>query len=331
MKIKVTEVRKLLEKILIKNGVGKPEARVIADEYLEGELQAKYSHGLMAFPSIIPTLSQKREKIKINKKTESLVFIDANYNLGVVVGKAAVDLAVKMARKEGVAVVLIKNMMTWLRPGTIAQKITDRGFIGLVVNNGGKPMVAPPGGYDPVIATNPIGIGIPTSKNPIVIDMATSKRAWGEVRVAEKEGRNLPKETYFDKSGNFTLEPKDAYSVLPAGGYKGFALGLLIEILTGSLVDMVMGSHKLKGDYRTLPRGGFILVINPEKTTRIERFKKANARLVQEIKSSRKLKGFKEIRIPGERAIKSRDKSLKRGYLEINERFLKELEGYLKN
>lgn len=325
MKVKIPEIRKTLETALIKHGAPKEEAKVIADEYLEGELQGKISHGLMAFPSAIKKISRKTGKIKIIKKTNALIYLDANYNFGAVVGKQAVNLAVKMAKKEGVALVTIKNLTTWLRPGTIARWITEKGFIGFVVNNGGSPMVAPPGGYEPVIATNPISIGIPTSKDPIVADMATSKRAWGEVRLSEKFGHDLPKETFFDKKGGFAKKPEDAYSALPVGDYKGFALGLFIEILTGSLMDMLMGQHKLKGDYRTLPRGAFILVINPRKTTKLKRFKEANTSLIQEIKRSKKLKGTREILMPGDRAMRARRKNIKNGYLEVDEKLWEEI------
>lgn len=329
MKVRIAEIKKTLETALIKHGAPKEEARVIADEYLEGELQGKLSHGLMAFPSAIKKISRKTGKIKILKKTNALIFMDANYNFGAVVGKKAVAQAVKIAKKEGVVLVTIKNLTTWLRPGTIAQWIAEKGFIGFVVNNGGKPMVAPPGGYEPVIATNPIGIGIPTSKDPIVVDMATSKRAWGEVRLSEKFNHDLPKETFFDKKGKFARKPEDAYSALSAGNYKGFALGLFVEILTGSLMDMLMGSHKLKGDYRTLPRGAFILVIDPNKTTKLKRFKEANTRLIREIKRSKKLKGAKEILMPGERAMRARKKNIKNGYLEVDEELWREIKGSL--
>jgi LDH2 family malate/lactate/ureidoglycolate dehydrogenase len=165
----------------------------------------------------------------------------------------------------------------------------------------------------------------------VVVDMATSKRAWGEVRLSDKFNRNLPKETYFDKKGKFAQDPKDAYSALPAGGYKGFALGLLIEILTGSMLEMLMGSHKLKGDYRTLPRGGFILVVNPRKTTNLDKFKSANIHFMQEIKNSKKLRGRKEILIPGERAMRARKENLRKGYLEVDKSLWEEIKGGLES
>jgi len=155
MKIRIKEIRNTLEKALTLRGISKEEAKIVADEYLEGELRGKKSHGLMAFPSLVKKVGPKTRKYKILRKTNSLVVIDANENIGTFVAKKAADLAINMAKKEGVGVAVIKNMVTWLRPATVAQYIADKDYVSFVVNNGGKPMTAPPGGYEPVIGTNP--------------------------------------------------------------------------------------------------------------------------------------------------------------------------------
>lgn len=319
MKVKIAEARRLLEEILTKKGLSLADAQIVADEYLSGELQKKTSHGLMAFPSLVEKLGKRKPKPSVLKKTNSMVLIDARENEGAVVGREGADMAIEMAKKEGIGVAFIKNMVTWLRPGTLSKYVADKGYIGIVINNGGKPMVAPPGGYEPVIGTNPIGIGVPTSDDPIVADMATSIRAWGEVRKATAAGTNLPKDSYYDKKGNFAVKPEDAYSALPAGGYKGFALGLLIEVLTGSFLGREMGSQQMTNDYRTMTRGGMILVLNPNISTSLSNFKKQNSELVRNIKNTQKLKGVDEIMMPGEKSDKQKKENLKKGILEIND------------
>jgi len=159
--------------------------------------------------------------------------------------------------------------------------------------------------------------------------MATSVRAWGEVRKAKMNENNLPENIYFDKKGKFAVNPDDANSALPMGDYKGFALGLFIEILAGSFMGRLMGSHQMKGDYRMLTRGGFIIVLNPRMSTSISEFKKSNSRLVKEIKGSKKLKGVKEIVIPGERGAKNKSKNEANGYLELDKELWEELRSYV--
>ena len=69
-------------------------------------------------------------------------------------------------------------MDSWLRPGAIAEYIADQGYLAVVTNSGGGTAVAPPGGFDPVLGTNPIAYGIPTTDGSLVVDMATAKLAW---------------------------------------------------------------------------------------------------------------------------------------------------------
>ena len=236
---------------------------------------------------------------------------------------------------NGIAIAGLYNMRAFLRPGTQAEKIEKEGLIGFVVNNGGLGSVAPTGSIDPILGTNPIGLAIPTKQNPITADFATSKRAWGEARVAKSEGRKLPENTFMDKDGNFTIEPDKAESVVPFGDYKGYILALLIEILTGSLVNMPMGVNPGDSDQGSLRfltkkgdmRGAVFIAIDPSKFTDFKRFKAANTELAKTIKNSRKAKGVKEILVPGERSLKNKNDAKKRGYFEID----KDLYGRIKN
>jgi len=325
MKIKISEVKNLLINTLIHFQIPKPEAIILAEDYLNGELEGKFSHGLMAFPALIKRLPLPKKKIKIKKETASYVFADANGNLGAIVGRQFALEAIKKAKKQGVAIALISNMKTWLRPGTIAKYVADHDMIGFVVNSGGSPAMCPPGGYTPQIGTNPIGIGIPTDEKNIVIDMATSKKAWGEVRKALLNNTELPPETFFDKRGNFTRDPNKADAVVPAGDYKGFALGLFIEILAGSLIGMPMSGEITDSEQRSPLRGAIIIVIDPLFSTSIKKFKQENKRLIKKIKKSKKISGVKNILIPGERATANLNKVEKNGYIEIKGKMWKRL------
>lgn len=325
MKIKIEEARQLCEDILIKHGISKNNAKIIVDEYVEGELQGKLSHGLIAFPALIERLSVTKEKFEIEKETSSVVFINGKNDFGQIVGRKVVDIICKKAKKEGIGLAAISNILPFLRPGTFAKMIADRNMIGIVVNNGGREMMIAEGGIDPVLATNPIGVGIPAREEPIVFDMATSKHAWGEIKVAKILGQFLHEETFLDKDGNYTTDPDEAYSVVPMGGYKGYALGLLFEILTGSLVSMPMGIRNKTGDYRTSQRGAVFIAINPESFTNLEEFKRKNSELIKQIKSSRKAKDINEILIPGESSRRKRGENLKKGYIEVNENVIESI------
>lgn len=319
MKIKIDEVRELCENILIKHGFPESVVKIIVDDYIEGELEGKLTHGLLAFPSLLESYSAPKEKWTIEKESNSSIFINGKGNLGTLVCKQAINIICKKAKNEGVGLATINNIFTFLRPATITRMIAEKDMIGIVAHNGGREMVAPYGGIDPVLATNPIGVGIPTTEEPIIFDMATSKRAWAEVSISKIFEKLLPEQTFLDKDGNFTNDPSKAYSVVPFGGYKGYALGLLVEVLTGSLVSMPMGIRGSRGeaDFRRFLRGSIIIVIDPSFFTNLNEFKKRNSDLVNQIKSTRKSKGVNEILIPGERSRIKKEENLQKGYIEV--------------
>ena len=148
---------------------------------------------------------------------------------------------------------------------------------------------------------------------------------WGEVRKALKNKTDLPKESYYTSKGEFAVKPEDAYSAIPSGGYKGFALGLFIEIMSGSFLGLEMKTRKARNDYLSITRGGMILVMNPAITNNLKDFEKANSKIIKEIKESKKLSGIEKIYIPGEKAAEKRQESIKNGYLEVDDVLWKQI------
>lgn len=330
MKISVTKVRERMKTVLAAKGFAEADINFLTEMYLGGEVRGHTSHGLASFPGFVKQDFSSLPEPEVVKATNSVFIIDAKSNPGAIVGKRAADEAVERAKKEIIGTALIKNMDSWLRPGAIAQYIAEQGYLAIVVNDGGGTSIAPPGGYDPVLATNPIAYGIPTENAPLVVDMATSKRAWGQVRLANKYGTDLPVDTFYNNKGELTLNPKEAHSVLPFGDHKGFALALLIEIMCGSLVGMdnMMLETNQAGSNFGVPlqeRGGFILVIDPSQTASLESFKTANTTLIEKIKATSKLPG-EEIRIPGEQAAEMQGQAIASDEIEIPDELWQEIE-----
>ncbi len=331
MKIKLDEVTNKMKSVLSAKGFSDADTDFLVDMYLGGELRGHTSHGLASFPGFVKQDFSNLPKPEVVKETSSVFIIDAKSNPGAIVGKRAADEAIKRAERENIGTALIKNMDSWLRPGAIAQYIADQGYLAIVVNDGGGTSIAPPGGYDPVLATNPIAYGIPTAKAPLVVDMATSKRAWGQVRLANKYGTDLPPDTFYNDKGELTLNPKEAHSVLPFGDYKGFALALLVEVICGSLVGMdnMMLETNQAGSNFGVPlqeRGGFILVIDPGQTSDLSTFKAANSELIEKIKATSKLPG-QEIRIPGEQASELHGETVSEGIIDVPDELWREIAG----
>lgn len=329
MKVKVSEVREKMKNILFAKGYNADDVPFLVEMYLGGELRGHTSHGLASFPSFAKASYSPSTEAKAIKETDSCFFIDAKSNIGAVVGKRAADEAIRRAKKSIVGSAIVKNMDSWLRPGGVAEYIANQGFVALVFNNGGEAAVAPPGGYDPVTGTNPIAYGIPLSSGTLVVDMATSKRAKGQIRLANKYGTALPPDSFYDNQGNITIDPKEAYSILPFGEYKGFALALFVEMLCGSLVGMptMIEADPSNTSFggKTPERGAVILVIDPEQTVGLEKFKQANEELIERIKSTRNRKN-EQIRIPGEKAAAEMAAKQKNDLLEIPDELWAEIQ-----
>jgi delta1-piperideine-2-carboxylate reductase len=318
MQVTIVALKSLMHDVLIAKGYDDEEITFITDMYLGGELQDHVSHGLAKFPAF--TKKQKPvAKPKIIKNTTACYYVDAKFGSGILIGKQAADEAITRAKRQMTGTALIKNMDSWLRPGGIAQYIADQGFVAITCNGGGIATVAPPGGYDPVTSTNPLAYGIPTSEGALVVDMATAKRAWGEVLLANAYDTDLPADTYYDRDGNETRDPKQATSAKSFGEYKGFSIGLLIEILCGALVGMDMGIRQdLDRSFgQTLPaRGAFILVIDPEQTVGLQSFAQRTSAYIDLIRRSNPLPG-RQVRIPGDAAGQKQTKRLAEGTIDI--------------
>lgn len=323
MHVNINEIREKCENFLVKTGVGKSEAKIIVDDYIEGELLGKKTHGLLAFVGgVYDTQKIKRQsnrkKIKVTKDTGVYAMINGGKQKGQLVAEKAVELVIKKAKKYGIAMVGTFNSGSILRPGSQAEKIAQKNLMGLIFHNGGGPLVPPYGGIDPIISTDPIGYAIPTLKQPLVADFAISERAWGEIRIAKELKCSLPIGCFLNKKGQITISPNDAYSALPFGGYKGFCVGLLSEIFTGALVGNKQGLINNKVGVR----GALYVAIDPSKFVNLQKFKRENSRLVNELKKSRKLSGIKEILLPGERAYRNKALCLKRGWFDVDKKIV---------
>ncbi|MBT7902298.1 Ldh family oxidoreductase [Candidatus Woesearchaeota archaeon] len=324
MKIQIEEIKSLCIQVLNKLGYNQEDAETIIAEYMYGELSGKKSHGLSAFPGIVKKTNKNILKWEIEKEDASYALINGNGNIGQLVGKFAMELAIKKASKTGIAIIGIHHMQSYLMPGYYSKLASDNNMIGIVVDNA-KSRVAPHGGIEPKLGTNPLGLGIPTGNINYNLDMATSVRAMGEVRLAKKLGKEVPKGMAMDKNGNPTRNPDEVNSLNSFGTYKGYALNLAIEMLAGSLVRAKMGS-KIQN---SLDRGFLFIVINPQIFVGLNTFKKETGELLNEIKHSKTQKNVEEIFIPNEHAESNITAHTQSGEIEIEKKIFEDIKKLL--
>lgn len=317
----------LSEALLEAAGATREEAQTVSKLLVRSNLAGVDSHGV--FPNLTNIIKGlQKSKIKpgapfeIVKETASTALVNGNWGFGQVICTRAMELAIDKARKYGVAAVGIFNCNHIGRLADYSLMAAKKDMIGFITVNG-DPEVAPYGGRTGVLSTNPISYGIPAgAEQPIVVDFATSMGAEGKVRAALLRGQQLPPGWIVDSQGQPSTNPADLYqpplppeqiklagALLPAGGHKGYGLGLVVEILGGALTGTGCSDEITS----TQTNGVFISVTNISNFVPIEQFKERVDRLIRKIKNSPKAAGFGEILIPGEPEFREEKRRSKAG------------------
>ncbi|MCC7447909.1 MAG: Ldh family oxidoreductase [Anaerolineae bacterium] len=299
-------------------GVGAPlnEATVVAEELVDASLMGLESHGVTRYIWYVEEALAGHIKlgapVQIVKQTASTAVVDGGFNFGPVVARFMVDVICDKAKQSDIACVLSQNCHHIARIGSYVQKIALHDLFGFITVNSPRAghFVVPWGGREGRLATNPMAYAVPTSGRPVVMDMSTSMIAEGKIRVLMYEGKQIPAGRILDANGNPTTDPKAFYgpprgTILPLGselGYKGFGLGLLVEILSGTLAGL-----QTRADYPHI-NGVCMIAINPEAFCGIARFKELMDDLIDYMTTTPPAPGSDGVVMPGDLDFRAYDK-----------------------
>lgn len=184
-----------------------------------------------------------KPNLRIVKETPATALIDGGNNLGQVVGCRAMETAIQKAKAVGVSFVSVRNSNHFGTCAHFSMMALGNNMIGMAFTNA-LAQIAPTGGVDKLLANNPWSIAVPSGKKfPIVLDMANRVVARGKIRLAAKEGRSIPLGWAVTKDGEPTSDPNAALEglTLPVGGYKGYCITLMVDMLSGVLADSCYG------------------------------------------------------------------------------------------
>ena len=230
-------------------GVPADDAATVARSLVDANLCGHDSHGVMRVPQYVEFLRKGTYKagvpLTVLSETPAVVACDGNWGLGQVQAYRLLGRLIPKAKQLGVAAGTLRNCGHTGRLGEYAEAAARErmAFFGAVNSHGAGRRVAPPCGTEGLISTNPICIGAPTSGDPVVLDFGTSAVAEGKVRAQFQKKEPAPPGWLVDHAGQPTTDPGVLYaeprgSILPFGGaqmYKGFGLGLLLDLLCGGL------------------------------------------------------------------------------------------------
>jgi len=305
-------------------GVNQEEADRVAHSLVEANLRGHDSHGVIRVVQYLAAIGDGRLQpgapLEIVSETPALLVADAHWGLGQVQGHRLLRKLEVKAKQIGLAAGTMKRCGHIGRLGEFGEAATADGlaFMATVNNHGFARPVAPPGGREPRISTNPICFAVPTQADPIVLDIGTSVCAEGKVRVAYNKGAQVPEGWLLDADGLPTTDPSVLYheplgTILPLGGaqaYKGFGLGLLLDMLAGGLSG---GPCSNPDAPRMVCNAVFFLVMDVEQFAGAEHFLREVTTLAEAVRSCPRAEGVNEILCPGDPERKQRQTRVQNG------------------
>ena len=306
-------------------GVPSGEAEVVGRSLVDANLCGHDSHGVIRVPQYIGFLREKRlfsgVGLDVLQESPAMLVADANWGLGQVQAYRALDRLREKAKIVGIAGGTLRRCGHIGRLGEYAEWAAARGLalFATVNSHGSGRRVAPPGGTEGRISTNPMCLGAPTPTHPLVLDFSTSACAEGKVRVAYQKGEAIPEGWIRNAAGEESTDPGDLYAdpsgtILPFGGaqaYKGFGLGFMLDVFAGGL----SGGECSRPD-RPMPGLGnavcFVLW-DVESFGGLAHFLDAAGGLADYVRSTPRRTGVSDIVLPGDPERRSREHRLAQG------------------
>ncbi len=306
------KLRDFARELTARSGMRGDIARDVADVLLDADLLGHTTHGLALLSPYLDEIAEGRMakdgEPKVLSRRAAAETWDGERLPGPWLTLRAIDRAAAMARACGTGTVVIRRSHHIACLAAYLRRATEQGLIAMIESS--DPMVAavvPHGGLTAFITPNPIAAGLPTSGDPIMIDVSTSITSMGYAHQQRAAGKSLPGPWLIDALGNATADPSvlvgdSKGALLPLGGldagHKGYALAILIEALTAGLA----------GHGRADPPAGwggtvFVQVLDPEAFGGLAAFKRQMDALAEAAHDSKPRPGVDRVRLPGERGL----------------------------
>ena len=223
-------------------GLTAANAEIAADVLATGDEFGVTTHGVKLLPGYLRLLkgggARPHGQPHVIREGPAWALVDGDSALGVLIGVFSMQTAIAKARSAGIAYVGVRNSGHFAAAGYYSLMAAKVGLIGISVAND-TPSVIAPGARKAVVGTNPFSYAIPAARHsPILLDMALSTVAGGKVYQARTLGKPIPDNWIVGLDGLPTTDAElypDKAALVPAGGYKGFGLALLVETLAGLL------------------------------------------------------------------------------------------------
>lgn len=327
MKIELKELERLVRNAIEKYGYTDDEVDSVLGMLMYAQLRGNNQGIVKLIGKGIPKHKDCKALV-IEKETETSALINANLTMEAVVMDQAVELVVKKAKKMGIAVVGTHyGAGSSGAIGYWSRKVAEQGLVAITMSSYPFNSVPPYGSYEPLFSTNPIAWGIPTPEEPIVLDMSSSAISYFGLVEAKTKGIQVAEDIGYDKDGNETTDPEEIMDGATRSfdrGFKGAGLALMVQIIGGALV----GADFHNESYND---GNIIIAINPDTLAGTDYLLSEVTKIKTAMKKAKRLPGFDEIMVPGERGDKIMKQIIDSGEIEVEDNLLKELRKFADN
>lgn len=310
----IAELRRFIAGVLVSVGLPAADAEKVAALMAEADARGADGHGVFRLPQYVKRIQSGginvAPEIRVIREAAASALVDGDNAMGHLVMSRASNIAVEKARTAGVAWVGARKSNHAGPAMLYARMPLAHDMIGIYIAVGSANHLPPWGGTEMLLSTNPIAIAAPGARHEaIVLDMATTNAAYGKVKIKAQRGEVMPEGWMMDRQGRPITDPKRASEgfLLPIGGPKGYGLALLFGLLAGTLNGAAFGKDVVdfNADSKSLTNTGHAIVaVNIAAFADVAAFKQSVDDIWDEMKSSPKLPGVEEIRLPGERSAK---------------------------
>jgi LDH2 family malate/lactate/ureidoglycolate dehydrogenase len=314
--------RAFCQEVFERAGLPTADAFLVADALIDADLRGISTHGLVRFPVYVTRLKQglvnARPALRVLRARGATAVLDGDHGFGQVVGAEGMRRAVALAREHGVGLCAIRNGTHLGALGYVAAMAVPHGMIGIIMSIT-NPVMAPWGGTVPLLGNNPLAVAVPAGdRGSVLLDMACSQVARGNLILASRLGRRIPLTWALDDHGRPTDDPKAglAGSLLPMGGHKGAGLALVVAILGGLLAGSPFGAGC--GDIFDMTRpqrfGHLVMAIDIGAFCPAPDFLRTLEEMLAGLKGAPRAEGVEEILVPGEPESRRRQEYLRSGF-----------------
>ena len=316
-------LRHLGAAIYARLGVPEADAALIADSLVQADLWGHQSHGVMRLPWYARRLQSGVMRSVTEPTTVvgagAVTVIDGCDGIGQVLATQATQRAIDAAKAHGIAAVAVRNSNHFGCAMHYSLMGPPQGCIIIVTTNASASM-APWGGRDKRVGNNPWSIAAPAGRHaPMVLDIANTAVARGKVYLARQRGQAIPAGWATDAAGNPTTDPAAALAglIAPMAGHKGYAISLMMDMLSGVLTGSAFGDA-VRGPYQAQERSGcghLVIALNIAAFMPPDEFGGRMEALIAGLKSAPLAADANEILYPGELEVRRAAENLRSGLL----------------